>query len=87
MKAVSARLVLRCAPSMTIARAFLIRFLGGFRSKPRAYAAVPVMPGQRQAPEDLFLRWLTSFQTGLPRSCSGSMPSLGPGIPFAKQRG
>ena len=31
--------------------------------------------------------WPISSQTGLPRSCSGSMPSLGPGIPFAKPRG
>jgi hypothetical protein len=46
-----------------------------------------VMPGQRRCPTDLFLRWPISFQTGLPRSCSGSMPSLGPGIPFAKPRG
>lgn len=27
------------------------------------------------------------FQTGLPRSCSGSMRSAGPGIPFARPRG
>jgi hypothetical protein len=53
----------------------------------RAAYAVLVMPGQRRCPTDLFLRWPISFQTGLPRSCSGSMPSLGPGIPFAKPRG
>jgi hypothetical protein len=46
-----------------------------------------VMPGQRRYPADLFLRWPVSVQTGLPRSCSGSMRSLGPGIPFAKPRG
>ena len=38
-------------------------------------------------PADLFLRWPISFRIGLPRSCSGSMPSLCPGIPFAKPRG
>ena len=65
----------------------LIHCLGGFGSKPRACAAVLVMPGHRQAPKDIFLRSLAFFQTGLPRSCSGSLPSLGPGIPFAKPRG
>ena len=42
----------------------------------RAAYAVLVMPGQRRCPADLFLRWPISFQTGLPRSCSGSMRSL-----------
>ena len=41
----------------------------------RAAYAVLVMPDQQRCPADLFLRWLTSFQTGLPRSCSGSMRS------------
>jgi hypothetical protein len=53
----------------------------------RAAHAVLLMPGQRKVPVGRFLHFLTSFQTGLPRSCSGSMPSLGPGIPFAKPRG
>ena len=53
----------------------------------RAACAVLVMPGQRGCPADLFLRWPVSVQTGLPRSCSGSMPSSGPGIPFARPRG
>ena len=53
----------------------------------RAAYAVLVMPRQRRCPADLFLRWPISFQTGLPRSCSGSMRNSGPGIPFAKPRG
>lgn len=52
----------------------------------RAAYAVPVMPCRQRASEDLSLRWRTSFQTGLPRSCSGSMPSLGPSIHFARPR-
>lgn len=53
----------------------------------RAAYAVLVIPGQRRCPADLFLRWPISFQTGLPRSCSGSMRISDPGIPFAKPRG
>jgi hypothetical protein len=53
----------------------------------RAAYAVLVMPGQQRRPADLFLRWPISFQTGLPRNCSGRMRSLGPGIHFAKPRG
>lgn len=52
----------------------------------RAAYAVPVMPGQRRCPANLFFRWPNSYQTGLARSCSGSMQSLGPVIPFAKPR-
>lgn len=57
-----------------------------FKAARVAYAVL-VMPRQRRCPADLFLRGPISFQTGLPRSCSGSMRSLGPGIPFAKPRG
>jgi len=81
-RAASVLLAPRFAPSMTIARAFSTRSLGGFGSKPRAFAAVPAMRGQRRCPAGLFLRWRFSFQTGLPRNCNGSMPSLDLGIPF-----
>ena len=86
-KAASARPVPRLASSMTIARAFMTRSLGGFGSKPRACAAVPAMRGPRRCPAGLFLRWPIFSQSGLPRSCSGSMTSLGLGIPFGKPRG
>lgn len=87
VKAVSARLVLRCAPSMAIAPAFLTLFLGGFSSWQRACDAVPVTPGQGQVPAGLFLRLLNSFQTQLPGSCSASMRKSDPSIPFAKPHG
>jgi hypothetical protein len=58
-----------------------------FGLKPRAFAAVPAMRGQWRSPAGFFPRWRFSFQTALPRSCSGSMRSLGPSIHFAKQQG
>jgi hypothetical protein len=41
--------------------------LGGFGSKRRACAAVPVMPVQRQAPEGLFAASLLLSRPGYPR--------------------
>jgi len=86
-RAASVRLAPRFARSMTIARAFSTRSSAGFGSKPRACAAVLAMRGQRRSPAGPFPRWRFSFQIGLPRSCSGSMRSLGLGILFAKQQG
>jgi len=79
-RAASVRLAPRFARSMTIARAFSTRSSAGFGSKPRAFAAVLAMRGQRRSPAGPFLRWPFSSQTGRPLSCSGSMPSLGLGM-------